>query len=93
MIDNSANEDSENWKDPNMPKPKNKKNPYIYFCLERKQSEEKYQGKSLRELVELCNSEWTQMSKFCCVFNLGFRNLFQSSIDYIFQCFIPKIKT
>ena len=70
--DNSANqthEDSENWKDPNMPKPKNKKNPYIYFCLERKQSEEKYRGKSLRELVELCNAEWTQMSKFCCRFN------------------------
>jgi len=52
----------ENWKGLNMPKPKNKKNPYIYFCLERKQSEQKYQGKSLRELVELCNAEWTQMS-------------------------------
>ena len=66
LINNSANrthEDSENLKDPNMPKPKNKKNPYIYFCLERKQSEEKYRGKSLRELVELCNAEWTQMSK------------------------------
>ena len=77
-----------------MPKPKNKKNPYIYFCLERKQSEQKYQGKSLRELVELCNAEWTQMSKFCCVFNyvdhVAFltRNLSSSSIDYF--CVSPK---
>ena len=45
-----------------MPK-STKKNPYILFCLERKQIDPKLQGKGIRELVELCNQQWSEMGK------------------------------
>jgi len=41
--------------------PNKKKNPYIYFCLEKRASDPKYHGKSVKEMVQLCNEEWSAM--------------------------------
>ena len=71
-----------------MPK-STKKNPYILFCLEKKQIDPNLQGKGLRELVELCNQEWSEMGKIAdktniiqvtiCIDNENnlFKNLFE----------------
>jgi len=39
-----------------------KKPPYVYFCLERQQSDPRLKSKSLPELVELCSDEWKMLS-------------------------------
>ena len=44
-----------------MPK-KQKKNPYIYFCLEKKQIDGRLKNKTLPELVALCSQEWDRLS-------------------------------
>lgn len=45
-----------------MPKKKPKQNPYIFFCLEKKQIDESLKDKALPELVALCSQEWERMS-------------------------------
>jgi len=43
-------------------KGKNKKNPFIFFCLEKKASDPRYRGKSVKEMVALCSDEWNAMN-------------------------------
>ena len=38
-----------------------KTNPYIYYCLEKQQICPELKGKSLPELVAICESEWSSM--------------------------------
>ena len=39
-----------------------KKQPYVYFCLEKQQNNPTLRGKSLPELIDLCSDEWKFMA-------------------------------
>ncbi len=41
--------------------PKKRTYPYTLFCLERKQSDHRLKGKSLKELCDLLGPEWEQL--------------------------------
>jgi hypothetical protein len=40
-----------------------KKQPYVYFCLEKQQTDPRLKNKSLPELIELCGEEWRQLGQ------------------------------
>ena len=42
--------------------PKTKKQPYIFFCEERRQTDPNLKGMKLPELVEACSQAWTSLN-------------------------------
>ena len=39
-----------------------KKQPYVFFCQERSQTDPSLRGKKLYELIDLCSDDWTNMT-------------------------------
>ena len=39
-----------------------KKQPYVYFCLQKQQVDPGLKGKTLPELIDLCSEEWKSMN-------------------------------